>query len=390
MALVGGVYELGELLGEGGMGQVYRARHHLTDQDVAIKVLSPALSGDLHLRERFIGEAKALARLDHTNIVSLMNFIEEEGRFFLVMQYVQGMSLDDRLAAGPLSAQEAVSISEQVLAALEHAHGQGVVHRDIKPDNILLRHDGVVKVTDFGVARILGSARMTSTGVAVGTVWYMAPEQIMGADVDARTDLYAFGVTLYEMLSGRVPFDSESDYEVRKGHVEDRPIALDKVSDVSPRLAEAVGRALEKSPDSRYSSAGGFRKALVAALAPAVEIAPVSSKHVAPPPKPVFGDDDWVPELPSPPSHSRPAPVPRPKSAPPDNPETTSSGWVKKETRQGLAGVGAVIGGLVGLPAGGIGAVPGALVGGIVGYALPELGCLILIGVGIAIMVGMS
>ena len=262
--VVGGVYQVQERLGEGGMGVVYRGVHRLTEQEVAIKALPPEMSADPALRERFLREAKVLERLEHPNIVSLVNFLEEDERFYLVMQYVRGAALADVFDEGErMPAANVVALAKDVLSALAHAHEQGVVHRDIKPDNILLRKDGRFLVTDFGVAQMAGTTRMTSTGVAVGTVWYMSPEQVMGLPIDHRSDLYSLGVMLYELISGDLPFPSDSDYEVRKGHVEAPPPRLSRsCPEVPSWLRQVVHRSLAKSPDDRFPSSQAFLNAL--------------------------------------------------------------------------------------------------------------------------------
>ena len=262
--LVGGLYELEELLSEGGMGLVHRGVHHLTRQEVAIKVLPPELSSNPELRARFLREAQVLARLEHPNIVSLLNFLEDGDRFYLVMQLIRGKTISDAFDwSEPIPVDDVLHVANGVLAALTHAHKQDVVHRDIKPDNILLRDEGGIMVADFGVAKLAGVSRMTSTGMAVGTVWYMSPEQIMGQAVDARSDLYSLGVTLYEMLKGSLPFPSESDYEVRKGHVEEPPPPLSAEA-APPWLSDIVHKALSKDPSKRFQDAQAFLAAIKA------------------------------------------------------------------------------------------------------------------------------
>ena len=254
-----GDYELGEVLGEGGMGRVHRARHRLTNQAVAIKVLAPQFASDPGLRERFLVEAKALGRLSHQNVVSLLNFNEHEGQFYLAMEFVEGRTveelIDDR---GALPVAAALNIGSQVLDGLDHAHGRGIVHRDIKPGNILVRSDSVVKVTDFGVAKLAGNARLTKTGMAVGTICYMSPEQIKGEPLTAASDIYSVGITLFEMLTGEVPFDSDSDYEVRRSHVETPAPSIERLG-VPEHVAAAVAKALQKRPDRRFATALEFQ-----------------------------------------------------------------------------------------------------------------------------------
>ncbi len=262
--IIGKNYEVVKKLGEGGMGVVYKAVHNLSGQEVAIKMLPPELSQDEGIRTRFINEARLLAKLDHPNIVTLYNFLEEDQKFYLIMQFVKGKTLEDHIREkGKLPVDEAVNIFSQVCDALGYAHELGVIHRDIKPANIMITPDMRVKVMDFGIAKLTGGTKLTATGIAVGTVWYMSPEQIRGAELDARSDLYALGITLYEALTGRVPFNSESDYEVRKSHVEVNPPSPLMHDSSLPQAAETVLlKVLSKNPADRYQNAQEFKKAI--------------------------------------------------------------------------------------------------------------------------------
>ena len=272
---VGGVYEIDEAIGEGGMGRVYRAHHRLTGQHVAIKVLAPALAGAEDMRERFADEANALASVDHPNVVRMHTLLEEEGRLCLVMDLVPGDDLDEYIeSAGPLPLEEALSLTRQLLSALDHVHGRGVVHRDIKPSNIRRRPDGTIQLMDLGVARREGTARRTATGVAVGTPGYMAPEQILGEAVDGRADLYAAGLVFFELLAGRPVFDGDNDYLVRRSQVEDEPPNLDGVRPGLPAgLSDLIRRVLAKRPADRPSSAAVF----------AADLDSVTAAHSSPP-----------------------------------------------------------------------------------------------------------
>ena len=198
-----GCYQLTELLGQGGMSVVYRARHTLTDQEVAVKVLPPELSTQREVKARFIEEARTLARLEHPNIVVLHNFVESEGYLYLVMQCAEGETFDTIIAReGRVELGEAVGVGVEVLRALEYAHEQGVIHRDIKPSNVIIRGDGAVKVMDFGIAKFMGSTKLTQTGQTMGTVRYMSPEQVRGKTLDHRSDQFSLAVVAYEILSG--------------------------------------------------------------------------------------------------------------------------------------------------------------------------------------------
>ena len=278
--IIGKNYEVVKKLGEGGMGVVYKAVHNLSGQEVAIKMLPPELSQDENIRTRFINEARLLAKLDHPNIVTLYNFLKKDMKFYLIMQFVKGKTLEDHIRErGKLSLDEAIKIFSQVCDALGYAHQMGVIHRDIKPANIMITPDMRVKVMDFGIAKLTGGSRLTATGIAVGTVWYMSPEQIRGAELDARSDLYSLGITLYEALTGRVPFNAESDYEVRKSHVEVNPPSPRSIDGSLPESVERVlMKVLAKSPDERYQNAQEFKKAIESmSLAPPV----ISSDSVA-------------------------------------------------------------------------------------------------------------
>ncbi len=246
------------------MGRVFLGRHHLTGQHVAIKSLPPKYSRRKDLRERFVGEAQALARLDHENIVKMLTLLEDDDRFYLVLEYVPGEDLDELIdREGQLPIKQAVGLAGQVLGALEHAHERGVVHRDVKPGNIRIRSDGQAKLTDLGVAKLAHAARMTRFGCIVGTLHYMAPEQLRGEEVDHRSDIYAAGATFYEMLSGAVPYDAETDLALRNAQRDGPPEEVrDHRSEVPAHVAEALTKALALSPDNRFQSARDFKHAL--------------------------------------------------------------------------------------------------------------------------------
>ncbi len=262
--VVFGQYELLEMVGEGGMAVVYRARHQLTGQLVAVKMLPPELAVYPEVRARFVDEARTLARLEHPSIVHLINFSEELGRLCLMMQYAEGETLEDMLdKSGRVVGPEAVRITLQVLSALDHSHAQGVVHRDIKPSNIIVRPDGTVKVTDFGIAKITRDTKLTQTGQTMGTVRYMSPEQVRGEAVDGRSDIYSLGVTLYEAVVGHTPFDGETHFAIMSQHLsEEAKSPLDAGARISQELADVILKALEKDPEDRFASAKEMAKAL--------------------------------------------------------------------------------------------------------------------------------
>ncbi len=217
-------YRIEEKLGEGGMGVVYKAVDVNLDRTVALKFLSTELNRDPGLIERFQAEAKAQANLNHTNIATLYNFINVDGNWLIAMEYVDGINLEETiLRNGVMQYQDAVPLFKQALLGIGFAHRFGIIHRDIKPANIMINKHGIVKVMDFGIAKVLSGRRLTRTGVAVGTVSYMSPEQIRNQGVDIRSDIYSLGVTLYQMLTAHVPFESESDFQVQYDHVNTPP-----------------------------------------------------------------------------------------------------------------------------------------------------------------------
>ena len=257
-------YRVVDMLGEGGMGVVYKAVDVNLDRTVAMKILSPELSRDPGLIERFQSEAKAQASLNHTNIATLYNFMNVEGSWLIVMEFVDGETLEQAiLRNGMLQADVAVPLFKQVLAGMGFAHRLGIVHRDIKPANIMVNRHGVVKVMDFGIAKALSGRRLTRTGVAVGTVAYMSPEQIRNQNVDMRSDIYSLGVTLYQMLTAHLPFDNESDFQIQYDHVNTPPPPLTQhYPYIPPAIEAAVLRSMEKDPANRFRTVEEFSAAL--------------------------------------------------------------------------------------------------------------------------------
>jgi len=251
-------------LGVGGMGAVWHAVDELLDRHVAIKVIRPELMSRPGLAERFRSEAIVLARLQHPCIAALYGLDKRGDEFVMVMEFVDGETLDARLAAqGPFPWPEASRITRAVLDALDHAHESGVVHRDIKPANIMLTRAGRVKVMDFGIARLVGAQRQTRTGAAVGTPSYMSPEQLLGQEVDGRSDVYAVGTLLYELTTGHVPFEVEGDYLRMIAQLQQIPGAPSTHNAQLPSgIDQIVARALQKEPADRFATAGDFRDAL--------------------------------------------------------------------------------------------------------------------------------
>src|SRR5262245_13074725 len=275
-----GNYQITGELAQGGMGAVYRGRHlHLPREVVVKSILLGAFSASAqtHLKARFRREAFVQSQLDHPNIVRVYEFFAAEENYYLVMEYVQGMTLRDLLARqGTPTPAQAVYLLKQALASLEYAHNfgyldesdhqhSGVIHRDIKPANILLDTKGRLKITDFGIVKVMGEQTglgMTQSGFHPGTVEYMSPEQLLGLPIDERSDLYSLGVTFYEMLTGRLPFQRSStgsDWEIRKGHIELDPPPIQEIRpEIHPQLAAIILRSLKKNPNERYQSATEF------------------------------------------------------------------------------------------------------------------------------------
>ena len=259
-------YQVTHLLARGGMAMVYRAQDELLNRAVALKILYPELSADPLFVERFRREAQAAANLSHPNIVPVFDWGEDEGTYFIVMELIDGTSLAEMLRGGrTLTASRSAQLIAQVAAALGYAHRSGVVHRDVKPGNILITSDGQVKVTDFGIAQAVATEdQLAEAGSVMGTATYFSPEQAAGASVDGRSDVYSLGVVLYEMLAGRPPFVGDTPVEVASQHVNDVIPLPTQFNDAIPRDLEAITmQALAKWPDQRYQSADEFRADLL-------------------------------------------------------------------------------------------------------------------------------
>src|SRR5690349_6629213 len=262
-------YELEELVGTGGMSSVFRAHDRLLDRKVALKILHQQYSGDGEYVERFRREARAVASLSHPNIVTVIDRGDHEGRQFIVFEYIHGENLKRLIQRrGPAPVATALELTIQIAHGLSFAHQQGLVHRDVKPQNVLLNGDGQAKVTDFGIARSLDVQHgMTQTGTVLGTSDYIAPEQAQGQRVDEHTDIYSLGVVLYELLTSEVPYPGENFVAVAMRHINEPPPSIrDKRPDVSPRLEAAVQRAMAKDPADRFQTMADFCRELEANL----------------------------------------------------------------------------------------------------------------------------
>src|SRR5437868_8805497 len=268
--LIADRYELEELVGTGGMSTVFRARDVQLDRRVALKILHEHYAADPEYLERFRREARAVARLSHPNIVTVIDRGDDDGRQFIVFEYVEGENLKELvLRSGRLSVRRALELALDTADGLAFAHDHGLVHRDVKPQNVLLSREGEVKVTDFGIARSLDVEHgVTQTGTVLGTGEYLAPEQASGKPVSPATDVYSLGVVLWELLAGEVPFKGDNFVAVALRHVNEPPPHLrERRPDVSPRLDAAVDRALAKDPGRRFPSMAAFAKELRSCLA---------------------------------------------------------------------------------------------------------------------------
>ncbi len=276
-----GDYQVTGVLGRGGMAKVFRVRSLLTDREEAMKVVLPEIDENSAFADRFLREIKVHASLQHPNIASLHTALRIEDRLVMILELVEGVSLEEALLRGPVEVPVAVHYMTQLLAALAFAHERSVIHRDIKPANILIAAGGVVKLTDFGIARSTGGPRLTGAGLAVGTLAYMSPEQIRSGQVDARSDIYSLGLTCYEMLTGRRPVEGDTEHDLMVAQlsvVPPDPAAVNPL--VPPAISAVVMRAIAKEADLRFQSASEFQAAL-----PTSGQAPVTpgATHATPP-----------------------------------------------------------------------------------------------------------
>jgi formylglycine-generating enzyme required for sulfatase activity len=250
-------YEVLKPLGAGGMGRVYQVRHTLSNRIDAMKILLPDLAGDPEVTARFLSEIQVLGGLSHPNIAALHTALRLGDRFAMILELVDGQPLSARIQAGRLPPAEAVDYICQVLDAIAYAHQKGVIHRDIKPSNIILTPDGSIKLLDFGIAKTAASPALTAAGAAVGSAYYMSPEQVTGRTLDGRSDLYSVGITLFEMVTGERPIRGETDFTIMEGHLHHVP-----PTDVPAALSNLIAKALAKDPAERFPTADAFLAAL--------------------------------------------------------------------------------------------------------------------------------
>jgi len=319
-----GDYEILSILGAGGMGKVYKVRNVISDRIEAMKILLPDLHSNQGLADRFLREIRLLATLNHPNIAALRTALTHENQLVMIMEFVEGETLSNRIARAPISTSEAVNYADQVLSALSYAHKQNIIHRDIKPANMMLTPQGVVKLMDFGIARSSTDGTLTSTGTTLGSLNYMPPEQVRGESADARSDIYSFGISLYELLTGKLPFHSDSQYSLMTAHLNEVPAPPITLRDDLPAsLNEIIMMAMAKDPAERFQSADAFRAALKTVP---VSPLPMAGTTVTPTPKPAAtpkpSSATTLVETPLPPRISTvaappPTPVPTPTPAAP-------------------------------------------------------------------------
>jgi eukaryotic-like serine/threonine-protein kinase len=258
-----GDYQILAVIGRGGMGKVFKVRNTLSDRIEAMKVLLPDLDPSPDLVERFLREIKVVAALEHPGIASLRTALRIDNQVLMIMECVEGCSLQALLHRGRIEASRAIDFVRQALDALGYAHHRGVVHRDVKPSNILVTPDDRVKLTDFGIASRSGDPKLTAAGIALGSLHYMSPEQMKGEPTDARSDLYSVGVTLFEMITGQPPVLGNSFYAILRAHLEEKPRpALELAPEIGPELSGIIDKSLEKNPEARFQSAEEFQAEL--------------------------------------------------------------------------------------------------------------------------------
>jgi serine/threonine-protein kinase len=287
-----GDYEVVALIGAGGMGRVYKVRNIISNREEAMKILLPDLTSERDLAVRFMLEIRTLAGLDHPNIAQLRTAFQFQNQLVMIMEFVEGVTLEKLATDSPIPVNRVLDFATQALSALSFAHTHGVIHRDIKPANIMVTTHSQVKLMDFGIAKNADEMHLTRPGMTIGSVYYMSPEQVRGGTVDARSDLYSFGITLYELLTGRKPFQADTSYSVLNAQLNEAPIPPIQVNPALPaQLNAIVLRSLEKNPEARFQTAQEFHdalKALVETAAP--HAAPVSAAPQAFAPVPGYAE----------------------------------------------------------------------------------------------------
>ncbi|MBK8383801.1 MAG: serine/threonine protein kinase [Ignavibacteria bacterium] len=260
-------YKITDFIEEGGMGTIYKGSHIKLERAVAIKILHQNLTSNPQFKERFLNEAKILAKLSHPNIINIYDFIEQDGQYYIVAEFVEGKPLDKLISGNQINSIElALQLFRQILSGIGYAHSNGVVHRDIKPSNVMIQQDNTVKILDFGIAKLSDSSKsLTKTGTKMGSLYYMSPKQVLGQNLDSRTDIYSLGIVLFEMLTHRLPYNTqtESDYELMNSILsQELPDINNFISGLEPNIGSIIRKACAKDPNERFFSCEEFSKAI--------------------------------------------------------------------------------------------------------------------------------
>ena len=278
-----GDYEILGELGKGGMGRVYKVRNVISDRVEAMKVLLPDLAGQKDLADRFLREIKMLASLDHPNIAALRTAFTAENQLVMIMEYVEGETLAARVERGPVPVADALKYMDDALSALSYAHKRNIIHRDVKPSNMMVTPQSLLKLMDFGIARSGNDKNLTVTGTALGSLNYMSPEQIQGGAVDARSDIYSLGIALYEIVTGKQPFKRDSDFAIMAAHMKEMPQhPIELRPDMPQGLNDIILMAIAKDPNQRFQTAEAFRGA-INSVRENLSGQPVATASIAPP-----------------------------------------------------------------------------------------------------------
>jgi len=349
-----GKYRVADRIGRGGMGTVYRALDETLHREVAIKVLNAELNDPI-VGRRFRAEAVTVARLSHPGIATIYELFEHDGQWLMAMEFVRGETLEQLiLRRGPLPLEEAIDLLSRVLTPLAHAHSMGVVHRDLKPPNLMVTDTGLVKIMDFGIARVAGTEHLTHAGFMMGTPAYMAPEQVLGHETDLRADLYAMGVVFFQLLTAELPFAGTTAFAMAQSRIQDEPRRIRDVrADLPEWIDEVLQRALARKPEDRYSSADAmmdaFRRGLAGLPLEPPEPAPLSPELTATvrpnalpilDPTPEASETMLAPTPADLPTVLAPTPAAIPMAAPPRTPEATPGALPKKKkTGTGPSGI---------------------------------------------------
>ena len=284
-----GDYHILGVLGRGGMGAVYRVRNTLTDREDAMKVVLPGAEATGEIADRFLREIRIQASLQHPHIASIRTAFRSGESVLMIMELIEGVSLEAKLREGPLPLGAAFRITDDILSALSHAHARGIVHRDIKPSNIIVTPRGAPKLTDFGIATAAGDTRITRSGMAIGSLAYMSPEQVMSQPLDERSDIYSLGITVYEALAGRRPFQSNSEYSLMNAHLKETPVSPGAIVPSVPLgVSVVILKALAKAPEDRYQTAAEFQDSWRGAFFGGND----STTKIFPPPAPQIDSKD--------------------------------------------------------------------------------------------------